>query len=135
MEKKIELEKNWVNVNYGMKAIEIKESFAKKAGIVGSEEYKALKELQSEHPTYEIIVIKRAKNTNKKTPSLKGIDCEFLYNYAKSHEKNDSARTFAVLKNDKAPFFKVMKTFLEYYPEFKGLKTKGEWLYLVEMAA
>ena len=131
MEKKIQNYK----INFGAKEIEVKEAFARKAGVVGSVEYETLKTLQSEHPNYEIHVIKRAKSTAKsKRVTLKGITCEFLYDYAAKHEKGNSAKDFAIHKNDNDSFLKVKKTFLEYYPEFKDLKTKGEWLYLANVA-
>ena len=131
MEKKIQNYK----INFGAKEIEVKEAFARKAGVVGSVEYEELKRLQGEHPNYEIRVIKRAKSTTKKkSPTLKGITCEFLYEYAAKHEKGDSVQKFEVHKNNNASFLAVKKTFLEFYPEFKELKTKGEWLYLANVA-
>ena len=128
-------EKKMYKVNYDAKAIEVKETFARMAGVVGSVEYETLKKLQGEHPNYEIKVIKRAKSTTKtKRVTLKGITCEFLYDYAAKHEKDDSAKKFAIHKNNNDSFLKVKKTFVEYYPEFKDLKTKGEWLYLANVA-
>jgi len=123
------------NVSYEKKAIEVKESFARKAGVVGSDEYKEFNELRKEYSDYQIIVIKRAKSTTKKkSATLKGITCEFLYDYAAKHEKGNSAKDFAIHKNNNDSFLKVKKTFIGYYPEFKDLKTKGEWLYLANVA-
>ena len=94
-----------------------------------------LNELREKYSDYQIIVIKRAKSTTKtKRVTLKGITCEFLYDYAAKHEKDDSAKKFAIHKNNNDSFLKVKKTFVEYYPEFKDLKTKGEWLYLANVA-
>ena len=131
MEKKIQNYK----VNYEAKAIEVKEAFARKAGVVGSDEYKEFNELRKEYSDYQIIVIKRAKSTTKKkSATLKGINCEFLYDYAAKHEKGNSVEKFEIHKNNNASFLAVKKTFLEFYPEFKDLKTKGEWLYLANVA-
>ena len=122
-------------VNYEAKAIEVKEAFARKAGVVGSDEYKEFNELRKEYSDYQIIVIKRAKSTTKKkSATLKGITCEFLYDYAAKHEKGNSVEKFEIHKNNNASFLAVKKTFLEFYPEFKDLKTKGEWLYLANVA-
>ena len=134
MEKKI-TEKKMYKVNYEAKAIEVKETFARKAGVVGSDEYNEFNALREKYLDYKITVIKRAKSTTKKkSATLKGITCEFLYDYAAKHEKGNSAKDFAIHKNDNDSFLKVKKTFLEYYPEFKDLKTKGEWLYLANVA-
>jgi len=129
------MEKKNLKINYATKAIEVKESFARKAGIVGSDEYNALKELQSEHPNYTIVVIKRAKSEGKKnTTAIKGITTKMLYEYAEKHEKGDSVKRFAELKAEKASFFSVKKEFLDRYTEFQGFKTKGEWLYALSVA-
>ncbi len=87
--------------------------------------------MQKEHPTYNVVVIKRTiTNKNKKSCSIKGITREFLYEYAEKHEKDNSAKEFQIHKANNDSFLAVKKTFLEFYPEFKELKTKGEWLYL-----
>ena len=111
-------------INIATKNIEISEAFSKKAGNFGSPEYKNLKEAREAYPDFTIKVIKAKKS--KDSTFVKGITCEFMYNYASTHETERSVVEFAQLEKD-ASFLAVRKAFLNSYPQFKELKTCVEW--------
>ena len=113
-----------MNVNYVAGTIELSEAFSKKAGIVGSPEYEQLKEARVTYPTYKVKVVKASKS--KDSNLIKGITRDFMYNYAKAHETEESTLKFSLLDKD-ATFLAVRKVFFECYPEFKNFKTQYEW--------
>ena len=113
-------------INLATKNIEISEAFSKKAGNFGSPEYKDLNEAKTAYPDFTIKVIKAIKSKDSDTPLIKGITRDFMYNYAKAHETEESVLKFSLL-DEEATFLEVRKVFLECYPEFKKLKTQYEW--------
>jgi hypothetical protein len=115
-----------MNVNYVAGTIELSEAFSKKAGIVGSPEYEQLKEARVTYPTYKVKVRKATKPKDSDIPLIKGITRDFMYNYAKTHETEESVLKFSLL-DEEATFLAVRKVFFECYPEFKKLKTQYEW--------
>ena len=113
-------------VNVATQTIELSESFSKKAGNFGSNEYNQLKDAKVTYPTYRIKVMKATKPKDSDTPLIKGITRDFMYNYAKAHETEESVLKFSLLDED-ATFLAVRKVFFECYPDFKKLKTQYEW--------
>ena len=114
-----------INVIYETETIELTRDFAKKARDVDSAEYTKLIETRKAYPTYKLCV---RQTTATKSKTIKGITREFMYDYAKNHEKDDSAEKFAKLQADGAGFAAVKSTFFTYYPEFKTFKTYTQWL-------
>ena len=111
-----------INVNYVSKKIELSESFAKKAGTVGSTEYQILVSVQKEYPNYNVEVIK-----NKK--SVKGIDCNFMRNYIISHDESATLLSdFEKLITNKASYLEIKAWFIKKYPIFKDCKTRVDWI-------
>lgn len=114
-----------MNVNYLEETIEISEAFAKKAGTYGSKEFSELKEAKDTHPSYKVKVVKA--NKSKKSTVVKGITRNFMYDYAKKHESEESMVEFELLKDRAATFLEVREAFFKYYPKFKELKSDFEW--------
>ena len=114
-----------MNVNYFEETIELSEAFAKKAGTYGSKEYSVLKEAKDTHPSYKVRVVKASKSKNSTV--VKGITRDFMYDYAKNHETEESLIEFALLKERNAKFLEVREKFFKYYPKFKELKNDFEW--------
>ena len=114
-------------INLATKNIEISEAFSKKAGNFGSPEYKDLNEAKAAYPDFTIKVIKATKPKDSDIiPLIKGITRDFMYDYAKTHETEESVLKFSLL-DEEATFLAVRKVFFECYPEFKKLKTQYEW--------
>ena len=115
-----------VSLNFDVNAIEISESFAKKARVYKSEAYEELMKVQKDHPSFEIVVL---KSTPKKNSSVKGINYDYMRKYVETHdESKELLKEFDKLKNAKTPFFEVKAWFLEHYPELKNCKTKADWI-------
>ena len=111
-----------INVNYVSKKIELSESFAKKAGTVGSTEYQILGSVKKEYPNYNLEVIK-----NKK--SVKGIDTNFMRNYIIKHDESAKLiEDFEQLVNNKVSYLEIKAWFVEKYPKFKDCKTRVDWI-------
>lgn len=114
-------------INVKTQTIELSEAFSKKAGNFGSSEYKNLKEARAAYPDFRIKVIKVTKSKDSDIiPLIKGITRDFMYDYAKAHETEESVLKFSLL-DEEATFLEVRKVFFECYPEFKKLKTQYEW--------
>lgn len=118
-------EKKTLFVNLNTQKIEITREFAKKAGIVNSEEYKLLNETRAAYPTYQISF---RKVSQRKNSSIKGITVEFMRNYIEKHNDTEFLEEFNKLKNSGESFFKLKAKFVEHYPIFKACKTKADWI-------
>ena len=115
-----------VTLNFDVNAIEISESFAKKARVYKSPAYKELMTVQNDHPTFKIVVV---KSISKKNTSVKGIDYVYMRKYIESHdESKELLKEFDKMTDGKSPFFEVKKWFLEQYPALKKCKTKSDWV-------
>ena len=53
-----------IRINYEKETIEITKAYSKRAGIVGSAEYKELKEVKLDNPTFKIVVREASKKSN-----------------------------------------------------------------------
>jgi hypothetical protein len=111
-----------INVNYVSKKIELSESFAKKAGTVGSTEYQILVSVQKEYPKYNVEVIK-----SKKT--IKGIDYNFMRDYITNHDESSKLLSnLDKLVAKGVSYLEIKAWFMEQYPAFKNYKTRTEWI-------
>ena len=113
-----------MNVNYVGKKIEVTEAFARKAGVVGSAEYRELVSVQREYPSFEISVIKSKKHGNGIT-----ISYDFMRKYITAHDQEKQVlKVFENLVENNVPYLDVRAWFLEQYPVFSECKTKKEWV-------
>lgn len=118
-------EKKNLFVNLNTQKIELTKEFAKKAGIVNSEEYKLLNETRAAYPSYKLSF---RKPNNKKSSSVKGINTEFMLNYIEKNNDSAFLEEFNKLKNGGESFFKLKSRFIKHYPVFKNCKTKADWI-------
>ena len=104
-------------------------SFAAKAAIFGTDEYKMLQEARRDYPGYKVTV---GKTKNKEQKNIyAGLDCDYMEKYIKAHDKSEDK---AVLKEfyslrgcdeegkkidfaPVAPYGTLKQWFLTYYPE------------------
>jgi hypothetical protein len=115
-----------VTLNFDVNAIEISETFAKKARVYKSPAYDELMQVQKDHPTFKIVVV---KSMPKKNTSVKGIDYVYMRKYIESHdESKELLQKFDKMTEGKTPFFEVKNWFLDHYPELKKCKTKADWV-------
>ena len=118
-------EKKTLFVNLNTQKIELSKEFAKKAGIVNSEEYKLLNETRAAYPTYQLSF---RKSGSRKSSPTKGINADFMINYIKNHHDTNFLDEFVKLKDSGESFFKLKARFVKHYPIFKDCKTKADWL-------
>lgn len=118
-------EKKNIFVNLNTQKIELTKEFAKKAGIINSEEYKLLNETRAAYPTYQLSF---RKSSPKKSSTIKGINVEFMVNYIENHNDACFLEEFNKLKNGGESFFSLKAKFVEHYPTFKNCKTKADWI-------
>ena len=115
-----------LSLNFDVNAIEISESFAKKARVYKSEAYEELMQVKHDHPSFDVVVI---RTPPKKNTSVKGINYDYMRKYVENHdESKELLKEFDKLKDGKAPFFEVKKWFFEHYPNMKNCKTKADWI-------
>ena len=113
-------------INYANGTIDLTKAEAKKAGIIGSEEYKALSEARAQNPSFPVIVLaKKTVNSSK----FKGMPCDFMAQYVESHDQNGALiAEFSKLRKDKSPYGVIKKWFFEKYPQFKEFTTRAQWI-------
>ena len=114
-------------INYTEKIISISKEFELAAGIVGSEEYKVLRQLQQDYPSFEV------QNHSHKGVGIRhgGFSFAFMRNYIKQQEDgaqvlkefDKEIRQYKELKNY-GYYGKIKKWFLDKYPHFKSLNVK-----------
>ena len=115
-----------VSLNFDVNAIEISESFAKKARFYKSSAYDELMKVQNDHPSFKIVVL---KSVPKKNTTVKGINYVYMRQYIEKRDiTKELLNEFDKLKEGKTPFFEVKAWFLEHYPELKNCKTKADWI-------
>ena len=113
-------------INFANETIDLSKAEAKKAGIIGSEEYKTLNEARAQYTNFRVIVLeKKTINSSK----FKGMPCDFMAQYVESHDENGALMAeFSKLRNDKSPYGVIKKWFFEKYPQFKEFTTRAQWI-------
>ena len=102
-----------MKANMNKKVIEMSKSEAKKAGIVGTDEFNELRELRAEFPNYR-IEIKKTKSRD----TMKGLTINYMKQYIKDHDDDGSIqKEFALLREQMTPYGRMKVWFLETFPE------------------
>ena len=79
--------KNPIKVNFANRTIVISKSFAVKASVVTSKEYRDLTDVQASYPEYQIVVREIKRNPNKETyPNL---TYAYMEHYIATHAHAD----------------------------------------------
>lgn len=119
-----------MNANLISKSIEMTANEAKKAGKIGTEEFKELREYLELYPNYAIVI----KTAPKRKNEFKGLDYNFMKSYIKEHDDEDGtkmARFLSLTGQDEngkikgievAGYLDVKDWFLDQFPEIKAKK-------------
>lgn len=123
---------NELTINERNRTIEMTKKFANAAKRFGTREYKELQEARRDYPTYKVVT----RSAKKKKDSFKGLTLDYMKNYIKNHEKENSAilnefyqlcgkdengKTIKINNNvvEHASYGEIKKWFLKQYPVFK----------------
>lgn len=102
-----------MNANMNKKVIEMSKSEAKKAGIVGTDEFNELRELRAAFPNYR-VEIKKTKSRD----TMKGLTINYMKQYIEDHDADGSVKEqFALLREQMTPYGQMKVWFLEMFPE------------------
>lgn len=103
-----------MNANMNKKVIEMSKSEAKKAGIVGTDEFNELCELRAAFPNYR-VEIKKTKSRD----TMKGLTIDYMKQYVKDHDDDDGSiqKKFELLREQMTPYGQMKVWFLETFPE------------------
>ena len=119
-----------MTANLMKKTIEMSANEAKKAGKIGTDEFKELRTYQEIYPTFTIDIKAPAKRKN----DYKGLDYKFMKSYIKDHDDENGTKMTLFLtligqdKNGKiedaevAGYLDVKDWFLKQFPEIKKSK-------------
>ena len=119
-----------MNANLMKKVIEMSKSEAKKAGKIGTPEFKELRAYQELYPTYAIEIKAPAKRKNE----YKGLTYDYMKSYIKEHDDEDGKKMeqfLSLIGQDKdgkiedtevAGYLDVKDWFLKQFPEIKEAK-------------
>ncbi len=120
------MKKNPISANHINNTLSFSKSFYKKACMVGSDEYKALRTAMGENPTYTLNILDNPnKNTYRELTFAKMR--EYIATQANAEENLrtlDRVIKIAEAKGAKYPLTK--KWFLANFPEYKMEITAGE---------
>ena len=109
-------------------------SFAAKAAIFGSDEYKMLQEARHDYPGYKVTVGK-TKNKEQKN-AFAGLDYDYMEKYIKSHDddKQSIMNEYLMLRGKSddaleiqagsASFLEIRSWFLKTFPAIEEFYTK-----------
>lgn len=120
--------KGTIRLDHFEKNIYISNPFANAAKKLTSEEYKLLRQVQTDHPDYTIVKREIKKNPNKE--SYCGLTYEYMDKYIASHDENgDVSKVYKELRLraecHSIRYAHIKKWFLGIYPEiddFSGNK-------------
>ncbi len=109
-------------------------TFAKKASVVGSEEYNLLQAARRDYPTYDVKTRQIKRNTAKECYA--GLTYEYMRKYI-SHKESDETRGTVLAQFDELitisqchskgkRYPTIKKWFLDNYPEVKTFGVKQE---------
>ena len=112
--------KNVLRIDVANARIIMDRTFAKKAIIVGSDEYNLLQQARRDYPTYNVLQRQIKKNSNKE--SYHGLTYKYMEYYIATHENSKKnmdqykeLRLLAECHSIRYPHIK--KWFLNTYPE------------------
>lgn len=118
--------KNVLKVDHKSKTIVMDRTFAKKAEVVGSDEYNLLQTARRDYDTYSVIRREIKKNPTKEC--YRGLTYDYMRNYIMSHssaeamiEKFNELLLLSQCHSIRYPHIK--KWFLEAYPEVVSYST------------
>lgn len=123
---------NSLTINERNKTIEMTKKFANAAKRYGSDEYRDLQNARNDYPTYKVVT----RSTKRKKDSFKGLTFDYMENYIKNHEKENSAilnefyqlcgkdengEAIKIKNNiiEHASYGEIKEWFLKQYPIFK----------------
>ena len=118
-----------MKANLLKKVIEMSKSEAKRAGIPNSEEFKMLKELRIEFPTFEITVQK-----TKARDTMGGLTEDYMRRYIQKHD-NDEGSIMSEFKTlcgedgdfaKKASYGELKQWFLSHFPNVEEMFKKKD---------
>lgn len=112
--------------NFEEKTIVITKTFAKKAGIIGTDEFRILQQYREIYKDFEVQIAYAAPKRNKKD-SLRGLNYSFMERYIEKHDDEDHSNMTEfksmTVKNDEnvkpKSYGAVKKWFLKMYPEIQ----------------
>lgn len=117
-----------MKINYTNNTIEMRKSEAKKASVIGSEEYKALLGAKSDFPSYSIKIVSRE---SKKADHIRGLTYEYMEAFIKREGTPEQLERFHELCNGafqlgdtRIKYGSIRKWFLEEFPQIMAFKDK-----------
>lgn len=123
-----------ITVNRKMRTLEITKKFDKASRRYGSDEYKELKNAESENPGFKVVV---KASASKKKETYKGLTYEYMEKYIEAHDEDGSImeeykmlrgigkeaeEAFAVSLS----YHEMKEWFLSTYPAISDFRKKRE---------
>ena len=115
-------------------ALVLIKSFAAKAAVFGSDEYRMLQEARHDYPGYKVTV---GKSKNKEAKNIyAGLDYDYMEKYIAAHDNNEQSIMAEYLdlrgKSDEAKelqagsasFLEIRSWFLKTFPAIEAFYTK-----------
>lgn len=126
-----------ITISARTRSLNLTKTFAAKAAIFGTDEYKMLQEAHRDYPGYKVNVVKSRKDDKKKEnlDAFKGLTYDYMEKYIKAHDDDGSHMAdFQILRGksedavealaDSASYKEIRDWFLATYPAIKQFYTK-----------
>ena len=122
-----------ITVSARTHSLVLTKSFAAKAAIFGTDEYKMLQEARRDYPGYKVTVGK-TKNKEQKN-AFAGLDYDYMEKYIAAHDKDGSIMAeYQMLRGESeeakainarsASFLEIRSWFLKTFPAIEEFYTK-----------
>lgn len=130
------------NINHANKTIIMPKSIAKKASTYGTNEYKALIEIQSAFPSYD-LKIREVNRTPSRRDSLKGLTFEYMERFVAKNGTDLQKEAFEALRNpihddglksERKFYGTIRKWFLKEFPQVLDYQKKVDEILTRESA-
>ena len=114
-----------ITVSARTHSLVLTKSFAAKAAIFGTDEYKMLQEARRDYPGYKVSVMKsKAGKTDKEQDIFKGLNYDYMEKYIEAHDDEEKSiydeKKLISECHSKGFRYPVIKSwFLERFPEIK----------------
>ena len=126
-----------ISISVRSRSLVLSKSFATKAAIFGTDEYKMLQEARRDYPDYKVTVGKtKATKTDKEQDIFKGLNYDYMEKYIEAHddeEKSIMAEYLDLrgksaeakeLQAGSASFLEIRSWFLNTFPAIEAFYAK-----------
>ena len=125
-----------ITISARTRSLNLTKTFAAKAAIFGTDEYKMLQEARRDYPGYKVSVVKsKAGKTDKEQDIFKGLNYDYMEKYIEAHDDDGSIMAEYLdlrgksaeakeLQAGSASYLEIRSWFLKTFPAIEAFYAK-----------